>query len=527
MTHRFAELMFTPAVQAVQARMGSRGSYERFLEPEAPANDRLGPGETAFIAERDSFYMATVSETGWPYVQHRGGPPGFVKVLDERTIGFADYKGNRQYVSVGNLGGDDRVSLILMDYPNQRRLKIVGHARIVDTRREPATLARLEDASYGARIERAMVIAIEGYDWNCPQHITPRFTEAQVRELVAPLIDRLQAAEAPTGGDVAPPAVLGNGPIETEMVGVEQLAVGVRGYKLRAVGDTTLPAWNAGAHITVPVLLADGTSTTRQYSLAGDPAEAGVYEFAVLDVEDGRGGSRFVHDRYQLGQRLRIAPPVNAFGLDAEHDDVTLIAGGIGVTAIRSMALALARAGRRVVLHYVGRAHTRMAFVAGLSALGAVDVRVHATQDVGRPDVASMLPTYAPGRAVYVCGPEQLIASVETAAASLGWPTSAVRAERFTAARPRAEDRPFDIVLARSARRITVAANETALEALETAGVPVPSSCRTGTCGTCIVKLMRGEPEHRDRVLSAQAREAGGFAPCVSRAASSELVLDL
>ena len=196
MAHRFAELMFTPSVKAVQERMGSRGGYEDVVLPGTPRNDAFGSAERAFIAARDSFYMATTSETGWPYVQHRGGPAGFLKVLDDRTLGFADYRGNRQYVSVGNLAVDGRVSLFLMDYPNRRRLKIIGHARAVAIQVEPDVTDRLQDASYRARVERGLVIAIEGFDWNCPQHITPRFTQAEMAAAFAPLLARLKAAEA-------------------------------------------------------------------------------------------------------------------------------------------------------------------------------------------------------------------------------------------------------------------------------------------------------------------------------------------
>lgn len=195
MTHRFGALMFTPHVKALQEEEGSRASYARLEDPDAPARDRLEDRETDFIAARDSFYMATVSETGWPYVQHRGGPPGFLKVLDDRTLGFADYRGNKQYVSVGNLATDDRVSLFLMDYPNQRRLKLLGHARAVDATSDPALLARLQDR-YPAKVERGIVITLEGFDWNCPQHITPRFTEAELAEALAPIRDRIAALEA-------------------------------------------------------------------------------------------------------------------------------------------------------------------------------------------------------------------------------------------------------------------------------------------------------------------------------------------
>ena len=183
MVHKFAELVFTPKVKKEQERLGSRRSYARMEEGEIN-HDRLGQNEAKFIAERDSFYMATVGETGWPYIQHRGGPAGFVRVLDEKTTGFADFTGNRQYVSVGNLRADDRVSMFFMDYPNQTRLKLLGHARLVGTD-EAELLERLHVADYRARIERGMIITVEAYDWNCSQHITPRFTQTQVLSTLA------------------------------------------------------------------------------------------------------------------------------------------------------------------------------------------------------------------------------------------------------------------------------------------------------------------------------------------------------
>ena len=195
MGHRFAELAFTDRVKAVQEREGTRGSYAK-LEGGEAHHDRLGPAEAEFLAARDSLYMATISETGWPYVQHRGGPPGFLKVLDERTIGFADFRGNRQYVSVGNLQGDDRVALILVDYPNRRRLKLLGRARAITAADDPVTLGRLEVPGYRAKVERGLVIAVEAFDWNCPQHITSRFTEEEVTAAVAPLHARIAELEA-------------------------------------------------------------------------------------------------------------------------------------------------------------------------------------------------------------------------------------------------------------------------------------------------------------------------------------------
>jgi len=192
MPHAFAELAFTPRVKAEQALRGSRASYARFEEGERH-HDRLGPAEAAFLGARDSFYMATVGETGWPYIQHRGGAPGFVRVLDEATLGFADFRGNRQYVSLGNLAGDDRAAFFFMDYANRTRLKLLG--RVTPTE-DAALLERLAVPGYPGKVEGGFLVHVEGFDWNCPQHITPRFTLDQVEAASRPLHARIARLEA-------------------------------------------------------------------------------------------------------------------------------------------------------------------------------------------------------------------------------------------------------------------------------------------------------------------------------------------
>ena len=186
MSHHFARIAFTPTVKKMQEQLGSRSSYARMENVSDEVNHRLTEAEAGFIAARSSLYMATVSETGWPYIQHRGGPVGFVRILDESTIGFADFRGNRQYVSVGNLMTDDRVSLFLMDYPNKTRLKLFGRTRIIGLD-DQAMLSRLETPDYRARVERGLVIKVEGFDWNCPQHITERYTLEELRAMRSPL----------------------------------------------------------------------------------------------------------------------------------------------------------------------------------------------------------------------------------------------------------------------------------------------------------------------------------------------------
>jgi len=192
MAQTFLHTMFGPGSRALQEAAGSRASYAR-MEENAGDVDLLTDREADFIAARDSFYMASVSEDGWPYVQHRGGPVGFLRRIRGNRIGFADYRGNRQYLSTANLAADDRVALFLMDYANRRRLKLIGHAQSSD---DPAMISQLMPPDYAAEGERAFLIDVVGFDWNCSQHITPRFTEAEIRRGTQPLLDDLARLRA-------------------------------------------------------------------------------------------------------------------------------------------------------------------------------------------------------------------------------------------------------------------------------------------------------------------------------------------
>lgn len=195
MATAFAEIAFTPSVKAAQSLYGSREANSR-LEMADGSGIELSALEIEFIKERDSFYLASVSETGWPYVQHRGGPKGFLKVLDGHTIGFADFRGNRQYLSIGNLNFNDRISMILMDYPNRRRLKIWGRVRVVHEIEEPELISRLSVSPYRARVERGLVVDVKALEWNCPQHITQRYSKAEIMHLITPLLEEIQTLHA-------------------------------------------------------------------------------------------------------------------------------------------------------------------------------------------------------------------------------------------------------------------------------------------------------------------------------------------
>ena len=194
MGRRYFDIAATPSVVEAQIANGSRGMYAGMEDDPSPVE--ISADVADFIAGRDSFYMATVSETGWPYVQHRGGPPGFLKVLDATTVGFADFRGNRQYISLGNASANNRAALILMDYPHRRRLKIYARIEARDLKTDPELARQLALPGYRALPERAILLHVEAFDRNCPQHITPRFTNGEIEAAIEPMRLHLAALEA-------------------------------------------------------------------------------------------------------------------------------------------------------------------------------------------------------------------------------------------------------------------------------------------------------------------------------------------
>ncbi|MGJ0492814.1 2Fe-2S iron-sulfur cluster-binding protein [Methylobacter sp.] len=528
MANAFAEICFTPSVKAAQSLYGSRQANRGFELSEDPRNT-IGEREAEFIAERDSFYQATVSESGWPYVQHRGGPKGFLKVLDERTLGFADFRGNIQYLSVGNLNANDRISLILMDYPNRRRLKIWGRVRIVHENDEPDLIAQLEVATYRARVERGIIIHVEAYDWNCPQHITPRYSEAEIEGLLAPLLEenRLLKAQA-SAAPKAEITLLGDGPLELSITGIRQLTKSVRAFELSSPNGAELPGFEAGAHLTVPVRLSNGELSTRHYSICSDPANKRVYEIAVLREENGRGGSIAVHEQFALGLRLKCGLPRNNFTLHADSRPAILIAGGIGITPIKAMAHSLqAQQARDFQIHYAVRSETDAAYLDPLKQAFGDRLTVYASDQNSRLNPGELLSASPPDAVFYLCGPNRLVEAITAAARLQAKDEDSVRVERFSV-RIALKDQPIVVELKRSKQLIQVEAGQSILDAVREAGVDALYDCRVGNCGSCAVKVLEGVPDHRDSVLSkAEKERAGLMCICVSRARSERLVLDL
>jgi vanillate O-demethylase ferredoxin subunit len=313
--------------------------------------------------------------------------------------------------------------------------------------------------------------------------------------------------------------------LELEVGACVLAADGIRTFELVDPTGRSLPPFEAGAHLKVRV-----GDFIRHYSLANDPAERHRYLLGVLDDPKSRGGSRAIHDQWRSGARVSVSPPVNHFPLSCAARRHILIAGGIGITPIRAMAHRLQASGADFMLHYCAREESRAAFIQELQdTLPAT--RLHFVFDRGEPgrglDVCALLKPFEPGHHVYVCGPQGLIQAVREAAGH--WPADHVHFESFAAAETTSEaDAAFEVELARSGARYVVPKGRSILEVLEAEGYRPPSLCREGYCGTCILGVVAGVPEHRDTALT-EAEKADGdlIAICCSRARGSRLVLDL
>lgn len=305
-------------------------------------------------------------------------------------------------------------------------------------------------------------------------------------------------------------------------------AEGICSFELVRTDGQPLPAFAAGSHVDVEI----PGGVTRQYSLCNDPAETHRYLIAVLRDAGSRGGSVAMHDRVNEGDVLRISAPKNHFALAHDAASHLLLAGGIGVTPLLCMAERLAQVGAAFEMHYCTRSKARTAFVQRIGASAfASHVAFHFDDGPAaqRLDLEALLSTPQPGRHVYVCGPKGFMDVVLSTARARGWPEAQIHYEFFAAdVAARADDGSFEVKLASSGRVVRVAADRTVVQALADAGVSVATSCEQGVCGTCLTRVIEGEPDHRDMYLTAEEQAAGDqFLPCCSRSKSPRLVLDL
>lgn len=527
MARRFAEITFTPSVKAAQTRYGSRRSNEGF-ERYDNKPDRIGENEASFIEARDGFYQASVNEDGWPYVQFRGGPAGFLKVLDDRTIGYADFRGNVQYISVGNIADNDRVSLILMDYPNRRRLKIWARARLVHFDEDSELIERLEIPTYRANVERGVILTIEAMDWNCPQHITPRFTEEEINENIQPLLQRLEELENANQSSASISENIGKGSLELKVSAVRQLTPNIRAFEFRTPDGSDLPKVEAGSNLEIPIQLENGEWETRLYSISSNPARRDAFEIAVQLDGNSTGGSTFIHNQYNLGMTVKVNLIKNSFSLHDGARPSVLIAGGIGITPLKAMAQNLIAQDKDFQLHYAAKSILDMAYHSKLKLALKDKVQFYPSDGSVRMDIEKIIKTAKPESVFYVCGPERLIQAVRFIGNKLSIAEDRIVFENFKAPLPQANDQEFTVHLEKSGKDITVLKDQTILDALLDADVQVEYGCKSGGCGTCATKVIEGSVDHRDHALSDENRNIDKLmCPCISRSLTDKITLDL
>lgn len=309
----------------------------------------------------------------------------------------------------------------------------------------------------------------------------------------------------------------------------------VRMLRLGAADGSTLPDYSAGSHIKVQVTLPDGRVDWRQYSLINFSNAPGAtsapteYLIAVRREDIGRGGSRWMHEQLQVGMTAMVEPPRNDFALHPTGEVTVMIAGGIGITPLASMATQRRAENAAVRLHYAGRSRALMAFLPELQELLGDDLHVHADDEAGAPlDISALFDACAPTDQLHVCGPKVMLDAVLAQAHARGWPPERVHFELFAAPTPQDGDHAFDLVLAKSGQILRVPADKSILDVLIDAGCDPMFDCKRGECGVCAVDVIEGEPDHRDYVLTEREKSAGNvIQTCISRCKGQRLVLDL
>ncbi|WP_273149742.1 pyridoxamine 5'-phosphate oxidase family protein [Methylophaga thiooxydans] len=425
MARTFAKIGFTSNVKTIQSKMGSRENYQTF-EQGGVDEVVISESEKQFIEQRDSFYMATMNEDGWPYIQHRGGPKGFLKVIGNNKLGFADFSGNRQYLTVGNLLGNDRVCLFLMSYSERRRLKIWGRVKVIEEHVEPAQIALLEVSDFRAPVERGFVITIEALDWNCPKYITPRYTQDEVENLLAEYTK--QNTKTTNAA-----AYAGRGNLPMVVSAIRQLTKEVRGYELKHANGEELPGYEAGAHINVPVQLNDGSYSTHAYSLVSMKQRRHCYQIAVKCETDGDGGSLSIHKRWQVGTKVNLEEPENYFRLHSDDRPTVIIAGGIGITPLKAMAEDLMARRAAFEIHYSAKTRSAMPFYEELSELFPENTRFYFSREKpsNKLDFTRVFNAAKRGALFYICGPESFIKTALFSAAEANIDRAFIHTENF------------------------------------------------------------------------------------------------
>ncbi|MBI1194916.1 MAG: 2Fe-2S iron-sulfur cluster binding domain-containing protein [Gammaproteobacteria bacterium] len=468
------------------------------------AGEQLSPDQQAWIAQADTFFVASAHPEQGLDASHRGGRPGFVKVLNPRRLRIPDFFGNSMFNTLGNFTSYPRAGLVFIDFEGARVLQLSGRPTLLwdepDALGETGGTSRFWEFEVKTwrESELSLHLSWRFFDYSpfIPVPLTPadRTDEQTLNLAVSKVWD------------------------ETERV---------KGFLLVAADGGDLPPFDAGAHLPVTVRDKNGDWVERNYSLLSDPSDLSHYRIAVLAEPEGRGGSMYMHESLRTGDLLIARPPRNGFPLDIDAAHTILIAGGIGITPLLSMARVLRSSGSSFELHYSARRESDLAFRFEIERLAGAGAHFYASETRGgqRLDLQRILAEPVSGTHVYVCGPFPMIGAVRELAEAKGWAAEQIHFESFGATAS-AHDRPLSVTLAKSGKTVQVPVTSSILDVLLDEGVAVPHRCKRGECSLCVTRVLEGEPDHRDLCLSAEEKK-DSMCVCVSRAKGESLTLDL
>jgi ferredoxin-NADP reductase/predicted pyridoxine 5'-phosphate oxidase superfamily flavin-nucleotide-binding protein len=463
----------------------------------------LGDDQRALIASADTLFIASANPEHGVDASHRGGQPGFVRVLDDRRIRIPDYVGNSMFNTLGNFATYSHAGVVFVDFDRSRALQLTGRANVLWDQEDP------DDETGGTRrfwdleVERWLEVPLpRQLRWELLDH-SPYNPKLQRESSVEKTTPKLAVTR------------------------IRQETDCIKSFRLAPVDGSTLPPFAPGAHLPVSVRLPGGERAQRRYSILSSPSDRSHYEIAVLLESDGRGGSRFMHEQVRANDIIDAGMPRNDFPLETDALHSILIAGGIGITPILSMLRSLATKQASFEVHYAARSASNLAYWDEVEALSAGQARFYLSEGptAARLNLDELLSTPRPGTHVYVCGPVRMIEAVRELAAKHGWSPKQIHFESF-GARSTANDREITVRLAQSHRTISVPPSQTILDALLEANIGVPYDCKRGECGMCVTEVLYGQPDHRDVCLTRDERERS-MCLCVSRAKGGNMVLDL
>ena len=453
------------------------------------------------INSADTFFVASAHQEQGVDASHRGGHPGFVKIINDRLLQIPDFVGNSLFNTLGNFVSYPHAGAVFIDFDKNQLLQLTGVPEILWDKDDP------NEETGGT--QRYWQLHIDSWvESPLPVHVNWEYMDASFH------IPELQVEED-------------NHLLQLKVERIQQESSLVKSFRLRSVNDRSLPEFEAGAHLQVKVILPDGSEAFRHYSILSSPNECSHYDIGVLKERNGRGGSLFMHEQVCEGDVVEFHSPKNEFPMISNAKHTILIAGGIGITPILSMLYALSESKQSYEMHYTARKFSGLAFRNRIEDIAADKAHFYASQDVKseKLNLKRLLAEPEPAKQVYVCGPVRLINAAREVASASGWQDSQIHFESF-GVKQNPDDGSFKVHLAREGKELLVPKDQSILDVLINAGVSVPHDCKRGECSLCATRVLEGAPVHRDLCLTAEEKKSS-MCLCVSRTNDDYLRLDL